>query len=261
MSLAAGVITQTNVTDTSASFTATEATGGTGPYTHQWYRDTVSGFTPGPGNILSGKTDLTLDDSGLLPNTTYYYKLRYTDAVSATDDASITTLTAPQTLDPNQFALSEVVGALDQAYNYNTKTVIIDDAQGTTKLFPGMPVKQVIPSGHVSGDRSVPHVVGITSKDDVIFGYINRNMKDQFFLPGQRVEISQGGNVMYLFSLDEVSSGPLPVKVVADLATGGGFKVATGSTGATIIGKSYDIPGAGKLTRVEFDLPSDEVDS
>lgn len=62
-----------------------EATGGFPPYIYQWYRDTTSGFTPGAGNLLAGKTDLILDDTGLEPDTDYYYVLVVTDSADGTD--------------------------------------------------------------------------------------------------------------------------------------------------------------------------------
>src|SRR6185312_7824244 len=79
MSLAVGPITQNSVADTTASLTCAAATGGVGPYTYQYYKSTTTGFSPGAGNIISGATALTLSDSGLIPNTTYYYKVVVTD--------------------------------------------------------------------------------------------------------------------------------------------------------------------------------------
>jgi len=52
MSITAGTITLNSFTYSTANLTATAATGGTGPYTYQWYRSTTTGFTPGAGNIL-----------------------------------------------------------------------------------------------------------------------------------------------------------------------------------------------------------------
>jgi hypothetical protein len=57
--------------------------GGTSPYTYQWYRSATSNFTPGAGNILSGKTSASLTDTP--PDTArYFYKCKVTDNVSAT---------------------------------------------------------------------------------------------------------------------------------------------------------------------------------
>jgi len=75
--------------------TGTAATGGVSPYTYQWYRSTTSGFTPGGGNILSGKTSLVLNDTGLTPGTTYSYVLRATDNASTTADSAEVAVATP----------------------------------------------------------------------------------------------------------------------------------------------------------------------
>ena len=75
--LTAGTATAGSATDTTAKATATEATGATGAVAHQWYRSTISGQ---PDSPVAGQTTLTLADSGLMPGTTYYYRLKYTDA-------------------------------------------------------------------------------------------------------------------------------------------------------------------------------------
>lgn len=75
MSLAAGALSAISVGLTTSIIESAEATGGTEPYTYQWYRDTEADFTPGVGNILTGETNLTLSDSGLTPETYYYYKM------------------------------------------------------------------------------------------------------------------------------------------------------------------------------------------
>jgi hypothetical protein len=82
MPLAAGTISQVTVYSTNANLTSAVATGGTSPYTYQWYRSLTPGFTPGGGNILAGKTTLSLADTGLTADTTYYYKVVATDSAS-----------------------------------------------------------------------------------------------------------------------------------------------------------------------------------
>jgi len=77
--LTAGTISSSGHTDTTAALSCTAAVNGTTPYAYQWYRSTSSGFTPGAGNILSGKTSLTLADTGLTASTNYYYVLKVTD--------------------------------------------------------------------------------------------------------------------------------------------------------------------------------------
>jgi hypothetical protein len=80
MALTAGALTKVAVYQNSVVVSSAVATGGTGPYTYQWYMSTSSGFTPGGGNILSGVTSLgPLTVSGLTANTTYYFKVVSTD--------------------------------------------------------------------------------------------------------------------------------------------------------------------------------------
>ncbi|RKN76065.1 DUF7594 domain-containing protein [Paenibacillus ginsengarvi] len=43
------------------------------------YRSVTSGFTPGPANLAGTSRSLTFQDTGLLPNTTYYYKVAAVD--------------------------------------------------------------------------------------------------------------------------------------------------------------------------------------
>ena len=91
-----GAISVSSRSNTSISLTTTATVGGSAPYTYQWYRSTTSGFTPGAGNILSGKTSSTLTDTGLTPSTTYYYKFTVTDSLSevATSSEFTTSTTA-----------------------------------------------------------------------------------------------------------------------------------------------------------------------
>lgn len=69
---------------TTASVSVAAASGGTGPYTYQWYRSTSGGFTPGAGNVVAGATNRTLGDTGLTNGVTYYYKNVVTDHVGTT---------------------------------------------------------------------------------------------------------------------------------------------------------------------------------
>jgi hypothetical protein len=82
--LSSGTASLAGIGHTVATVTVDAATGGTSPYSYQWYRSTSSGFTPGGGTIVSGATNRTLDDTGLTDGTLYYYKAVATDAVAAT---------------------------------------------------------------------------------------------------------------------------------------------------------------------------------
>lgn len=82
--LTTGAAAFVSATNTTINMSCGAASGGTGPYTYQWYRSTSSGFTPGAGNLLAGATSLTLaDSSGLSADTPYFYVCRTTDAASA----------------------------------------------------------------------------------------------------------------------------------------------------------------------------------
>src|SRR4051812_48181831 len=117
MTLTAGVISLVSKTNVTANLSATAATGGTGPYTYQWYRSTTTGFSPGAGNILAGKTALTLADSGLTPGTVYYYKVVVTDTGNSNVTAEYTQLAVTtesgQTPNVNAFAQGPVLGMID----------------------------------------------------------------------------------------------------------------------------------------------------
>lgn len=98
-SLAAGTASTTSSGDTVATVTATEATGGTGPYLHQWKVSTTSGS--GYVNV-PGATSLTYNATGLTNGTNYYYVLVYTDAGGATVTSNQTTA-SPITVGALQF--------------------------------------------------------------------------------------------------------------------------------------------------------------
>jgi lysophospholipase L1-like esterase len=86
--LASGSASFVSATNTTINMTCGAATGGTTPYTYQWYRSTTSGFTPASGNLLAGATNLTLADStGLSADTPYFYVCRATDSTSAVADS------------------------------------------------------------------------------------------------------------------------------------------------------------------------------
>jgi hypothetical protein len=93
-SLAAGAITSSGITGSTATLSAVAPTGGSSPYTYQWYRSTSAGFVPQSSNMVSGPTSLVLNDSGLNSSTTYYYLQVVTDSTGAiawSSQASITT--------------------------------------------------------------------------------------------------------------------------------------------------------------------------
>jgi hypothetical protein len=248
--LAVGPITQNSVTDTKASLTSAAASGGTSPYTYQWYRSTTSGFTPGGGNILSGETALTLSDSGLIPNTQYYYKMRVTDTGNSNataDSAQLAVATAPQTLSPNQFAQTSLVGMIDMRFPYDTISVQIASTQATA-LYAGAAVKMV------DSADGVPKVIGCSADTDEVLGFINFDIKTVQFVAGSLAEISMSGNVIYLFATAAIARG---AQVALDVTTMGGVKPLVGSGAANIVGWAVDkASAAGALIRVFVKTPS-----
>lgn len=250
MSLTAGVISQVSVADTTAVLSATAASGGTGPYTQQWYRSVTTGFSPGVGNIIAGATALTLNDSGLIPNTIYYYKVVYTDTGNSNTTITATQLavtTTPQTQNPNQFAQSQLAGVVDMRFPYNTISVMIDSSQATP-LYAGAAVKMVDSAG------GVPKVVGCAANSDEVQGFINFDIKTVQFVAGVPAEISMGGNVIFLWATGAIARG---VQVSLDVTSMGGVRSAVGNTGDNIVGWAMDkATAAGQLIRVFLKTPS-----
>lgn len=250
MSLTAGVITLVSASANQVSLSATAASGGTGPYTQQWYISTTSGFSPGAGNIVAGATNLSAVISGLIPGTQYYAKVVYTDTgasnatVTATQFAVSTTAPVQNI---NSFAQSPQLGMIDQRFDYNTTSVQIDVSQvGVLKA--GAAVKIV------DSSDGVPKVIGCAANSDEVFGFINYDIKDISFVAGMAAEISMAGNVMYLYATTAISRG---ARVQLDLSTNGGVAALVGSSGADVVGWAFDkASAAGALIRVHVNTPS-----
>jgi hypothetical protein len=250
MSITAGTLSIVSVSSTFDSLVTTVATAGTGPYTYQWYRSTTTGFTPGGGNIISGATALTLNDTGLTPLTQYFYKVVYTDtgASNATATSSqLAVTTTATTLNPNAFTQTQNVGTLDLRFDYDTVSAQIDVSQ-TTPLYAGAAVKLV----PYTSPNTAPKLVGCTANTDEVWGFINFDIKTVAYGAGSLCEVSQAGNVMYLYSTGAITQGS---QVTLDLTTMGGVASATGSN--NIVGWAYDgAAAAGILIRVKLQTPS-----
>jgi predicted RecA/RadA family phage recombinase len=249
MVLTAGILTLLSVGSNTTQLITTPASGGTGPYTQQWYRSTTTGFTPGSGNILAGQTDLTLNDSVLIPNTTYYYKVVFTDvgASSATiTSAQLTVTTIPSTVNINQFAMSPFLGMTDLRVGNTNVTAAQIDVTQSGPLFSGNAVKIV------NGPNGIPTVIGAAAATDNIWGFIVYDIKSQNYPIGARCEIAQAGTCMFLYATTAITRGQ---KVVLDLTSPASVQAATGSN--TIVGYAFDqSPGYGSLIRVIISSPS-----
>lgn len=247
MAVTAGALSRVLIGQTTASVLSAAATAGTGPYTYQWYRSTTTGFTPGAGNIIAGATSLALADSGLMPNTNYFYKVVATDtgagnATSTSAQLSVITVAA---LNQNQFAQAPIVGMVDQKYAFNTKACQVDMAQ-TGSLLVGQAVKLVDSAG------GLPKVVAVTANSDEVWGFINYSNKDQSFAAGAPLEVSQKGNVIYLVATGAIARG---AQVTVDITYTGG--VQSKNSGDKIVGFALDKATAqGQIIRVELSAPS-----
>ncbi len=254
MTITAGVISLVQQNSTSVKLAASAATGGTGPYTYQWYMSTTSNFTPGGGNILSGETALTLTKSGLVPGVTYYFKVIAIDTGHSNDPveyAQYVDAAPPITPSQNQFQQSPVMGQIDLRFDYNTVSGMIDSSQ-LTPLYAGSAVKRVNSAG------GVPKLIGCTADENDVFGFINFDIKSPAFLAGMAVEVSQAGNCMYLLATGAIDANAQVVLDEAALILGGigAVKAAAGITGANIIGWAYDKAVQGQVFRVMLTCPS-----
>jgi hypothetical protein len=248
MTLTAGILTLQSVGSTTDQLVTTAASGGTGPYTQQWYRSTTTGFSPGSGNIITGATGLTLNDSGLIPNTPYFYKVVFTDVgASATVNSAqlaVTTIAASENI--NQFAMAPFLGMLDlKVGNTNVNAGQIDVTQSGL-LYGGSSVNVV------NNSNGIPTVIGSATDTDNVWGFIVYDIKSQSYGIGARCEIAQAGSCIWLYATTAITRG---TQVVLDLSSPGSVQAATGSD--TVIGYAYDQATAyGQLIRVVLKTPS-----
>ena len=255
MAVTAGALSLVSKKSNQVKAVSAAATAGVGPYTYQWYRSTTSGFSPGGGNILSGKTALDLTDDTVIPGTQYYYKVVATD----TGDSNVTSTSAQLAVatdinsqNPNQFAQSAVLGMLDLRFNPNTVAVQID-ASETAILYAGQAVKMVDSAG------GVPKVIACSADADQVLGFLNYNIKNVGYSAGDAAEISMNGNCQFLRATAAIARG---ARVCLDILTIGGVKPVSGSGGERIVGWAYDkATNAGDMIRVMVQTPSFAVDA
>ena len=243
MTITASSLSQVAVAATTVTVLSGAATGGIAPVTYQWYRSTTSGFTPGSGNSVSGGTSLTLNDSGLIPNTTYYYEMVATDSTASTASSSqIAIVTTAPTLSQNAFAQSPFVGVVDLTIgSTNVIAAIIDASAGTNLYYPGQFVKIV-----AKNNGGLPSVIGCSAKNDHAFGAIRFNIKDLSYGAGQKCEVAMWGTVIWCYATGAITQFN---EVCLDTTSPGGVQ-ATGNT-ATFVGTAIDgAANAGVLIRV-----------
>lgn len=243
MTITASSLSQVQVAATTVSVLSGAATGGIAPVTYQWYRSTASGFTPGAGNSVSGATSLALNDSGLIPNTKYYYEIVAADSTgSLASSSQIAIVTTAPTLSQNAFAQSPFVGVVDLTVGpTNVIAAQIDASAGTNVYYPGQFVKLV-----TNNNGGIPKVIGVAANNDKAFGAIRFNVKDLSYGAGQNCEIALWGTVMWFYATGAITQGN---EVCIDITSPGGVQ-ATGNT-ATFVGTALDgSAAAGTLIRV-----------
>lgn len=262
MPLTPGSLSQVAVSDVSDSLLSSAAVSGTTPYAYQWYRATSSaGFVPAASLAVSGATSLALSDSGLTPGTVYYYKVVAIDsaATPATVSTSALTVTTLQQIQSqNALAPSAQLGMMDLKLNFNTIPMQFDPVLGTGTAVAGQAVKFTTTAG-----AGAPKVVPCTAAADDLCGFINYNIKDRSFAPGDAMEVSVDGNVMFLWAALAINRGSFVTSLPGGVAGGcnGGVVPATGSSALPIAGTALDTVAIGQLCRVYIQALSGKLDS
>lgn len=252
MSLAAGALSKVLVGQTTAQLSSAAATGGTGPYTYQWYRSTTNGFSAGAGNLIAGATSLQLSDSGLVGGTTYYYLVIATDTGNSnvTVTSSQLTVALQPALTQNQFAQAPVVGLVDMKVGPTNLIACQVDSSVTAAIYPGQAVKIV---ANTAG--GTPKVAPCSAKDDDCIGFVAFNIKDLayasqgnptlFLSAGQTLEVAMWGSVIWCYATAAITQF---AQVCIDPTYVGGVQ-PTGAT-ATLVGQAFDGIGAAGAIRV-----------
>ena len=242
MSFAAGALSKTLIGQTTALLSSAAATGGTGPYTYQWYRSTSSGFSPGAGTLLSGQTALTLADSGLIGGTTYYYVVVATDTGNSnvTANSSQLTVVTEPSLSQNQFAQQPIVGIVDMAVGPTNVIAAQVDVSVSTQIYPGQVVKIV---ANTTG--GIPKVAPVAANSDAAIGFARFNIKDLQYIAGQNLEVAMWGTVVWCYATGAITQF---ARVCLDVSYVGGVQ-ATGNS-ATVMGWAFDGASAAGLIRV-----------
>jgi hypothetical protein len=195
-----------------------------------------------------------LNDTDLIPNTVYYYKLVYTDTGHSNDQVTatqVTLTTNPAVQGINQFAQSPFLGMVDLKVGPTNITAGQVDSSQSGSLYAGSFVKIV------NSTLQPPSVVGISADTDNAWGVIVYDIKSQAYGVGDRAEIAQSGTCMWLYATGAITRG---TEVSPDITSPGSVQAATGVD--AIIGYAFDEAVAyGDLIRVILSTPSFKVNS
>lgn len=143
-------------------------------------------------------------------------------------------------LNQNQFAQTPVLGAPDLAFNFNTKSVLINPSSVATKLQVGQALKLIA--------GNVPQILtDEAGSTDIPFGVIIFSLKKNLYAAGNTVEVACKGNVIYLESAAAITRGAAVENVPASVT------IQTKASGARLGYALDQATGAGQLIRVEID--------
>jgi hypothetical protein len=246
MALTAGVLSKVLIGQSTAVLASTAASGGTGPYTQQWYSSTVTGFTPGSSNLIPGATGLSLSQSGLIPGVTNYYVVVYTDVgASTTINSAQLTVAQEPSLSQNQFAQSPLVGVVDLKVGPTNVVAAQVDVSVSSQIYPGQSVK-IVPNT-VGG---ILRVAPCAANSDACIGFAIFNIKDIQYAnglasSGQNLEVALWGSVIWCYATGAITQGQ---RACLDVSYVGGVQ-ATGNS-ATVVGMAFDGAASAGLIRV-----------
>jgi hypothetical protein len=202
--LVAGTATASAGSNTVA-LTATAASGGTAPYTYQWYRSTTSGVK---GSALSGATSRAHDDNTAVNGTPYYYTLDATDAAAATVSYTQKTATPGSFVAPNITSTdieSGTSGSFLTSAGSNTGNAQIVLMADPTGAFGGNVARMRYVSG--AGDGQVDVNVKLTYNHAAGFSFgTTFFLRGHVYIPTPASDMLNGQRK--LFYLQTQSNGP-----------------------------------------------------
>lgn len=145
-------------------------------------------------------------------------------------------------LNQNQFAQTPTVGSPDLAFNFNTKSVLLNPDSVATKLMVGQAVKLIA--------GAVPVIlVDQAGAAEQPYGVIIFSLKKNVYAAGNTVEVACKGNVIYLEAAAAIARGA----AVENVPGGASPVVQTKAAGARLGFCLDQATAAGQIVRIEID--------
>ena len=239
MALTSGAISLVKKFADHIQVAGTAATGGTGPYTYQWYVSKTHGFSPDASSLVTGATSLQATINGLVPGQQYYVVLVSTDtgASNATIASSeLAVQTEAFQANQNQFVQAPGLGQVDLRYSVNTISAIAGE-----DLVTGQAVK--------FGSDGKVHAC--TANSDRVDGFIILNVKKNSYTTNDALEIARDGSYITLRATSALNAGD-PCAIDPTCIGGVTAIVST----ETPVGQSIKTCAAGELTVVYLACPA-----